>query len=181
LLQWETQYAVVKLVGGNVNGHLEFSQTAPDATVVITGWINGTGLNQSLYHGLHIHKYGDMSNGCISMGEHFNPTSKAHGQHVGDLGSVNCTDPTASPFPVNVTGSKASLFYGGTFVMGRGVVLHALEDDQVDDSSAGSKIACGVIASESTPTTPTTTTPTTSGTSTTPTTTTPTTSGTSDK
>lgn len=37
--------------------------------------MNGTvqGLVASSIHGFHIHEYGDLRNGCLSTGAHFNP------------------------------------------------------------------------------------------------------------
>lgn len=46
-------------------------------------------------YGFHVHSVGDMSSGCTSAKEHYNPTNKSHGapsdanRHVGDLGNVN--------------------------------------------------------------------------------------------
>ncbi|CAB5394965.1 unnamed protein product [Rhizophagus irregularis] len=63
----------------------------PDKRVKIN--VNIEGLSPGL-HGIHIHEYGDMSNGCISAGTHFNPQKKTHGgplskqRHVGDLGNI---------------------------------------------------------------------------------------------
>ena len=44
-------------------------------------------------HAIHIHEYGDLTNGCKSTGEHYNPTNDFHGsysfpmspRHAGDL------------------------------------------------------------------------------------------------
>jgi Cu-Zn family superoxide dismutase len=45
-------------------------------------------------HGFHIHRCGDMTKGCISGCEHFNPEGVSHGdrnstiRHAGDLGNI---------------------------------------------------------------------------------------------
>jgi Cu/Zn superoxide dismutase len=44
-------------------------------------------------HGVHVHTYGDLGNGCLNAGAHYNPFNKTHGspmaaeRHVGDLGN----------------------------------------------------------------------------------------------
>ena len=43
---------------------------APNTSTLIKGTI--TGLEPGL-HGFHIHEFGDMSDGCKSMGGHYNP------------------------------------------------------------------------------------------------------------
>ena len=52
-----------------------------------------TGLAPGL-HGFHVHEFGNLSNGCITAGPHYNPYNKTHAgpneeiRHVGDLGNV---------------------------------------------------------------------------------------------
>ena len=118
-------------------------------------------------HGLHIHEYGDLTEGCSSLCSHFNPTKSVHGgrnseeRHLGDLGNV-VADENGN---VETTIYDKMLRITGDFgIVGRSVVLHADEDDLgkggikngeiVDEEkheeslrtgNAGKRIACGII------------------------------------
>ncbi|EPB74604.1 copper/zinc superoxide dismutase [Ancylostoma ceylanicum] len=62
-------------------------------------YLRGTvsGLTPGL-HGFHVHETGDLGNGCLASGPHYNPTNVVHGgpmdtvRHVGDLGNINTPD-----------------------------------------------------------------------------------------
>ena len=60
----------------------------------ITGTMTDLARSETGMNGIHIHELGDMSNGCESVGPHFNPTGQDHGgqtdaaRHVGDLGNI---------------------------------------------------------------------------------------------
>lgn len=111
-------------------------------------------------HGLHIHRLGDVRQGCASVCDHFNPHGQPHGdradplrtKHAGDLGNII----------VAATGRGTVRFFTRELrvnprshlsVLGRSVVLHALPDDlgrqPTRDSrttgSSGPRVACGVI------------------------------------
>ena len=101
---------------------------------------------------------GNLSQGCISAGGHFNPTNQSHAgpsdkiRHVGDLGNV--TSDNNGVVDIIIEDSIISLTPGGEYtVVGRAVVLHADEDDlgrggHIDSTTtghAGARIACGVI------------------------------------
>uniref|UniRef100_U9TC78 Superoxide dismutase copper/zinc binding domain-containing protein n=1 Tax=Rhizophagus irregularis (strain DAOM 181602 / DAOM 197198 / MUCL 43194) TaxID=747089 RepID=U9TC78_RHIID len=111
----------------------------PDKRVKIN--VNIEGLSPGL-HGIHIHEYGDMSNGCISAGTHFNPQKKTHGgplskqRHVGDLGNIR------------------SKLTGKYSVIGRAIFIHELPDDlrlkqnnpeSLISGNAGRRLMCGII------------------------------------
>ncbi|XP_078699425.1 superoxide dismutase [Cu-Zn]-like isoform X3 [Branchiostoma floridae x Branchiostoma belcheri] len=98
-----------------------------------------------------------IDNGCTSMGSHYNPYHKEHGgptdtnRHVGDLGNIIAgADGKA---PVNIIDDQISLF-GEYSILGRGLVVHAGEDDlgkggtelSLTTGNAGERLACGVIA-----------------------------------
>ena len=86
-------------------------------------------------------------------------------RHVGDLGNLNSNGET-TPAILNTTDYLVSI-EGLTSIIGRAVVIHALEDDlglggdsgSLSTGNAGPRVACGVIgtcAAFAPPTTPST-------------------------
>ena len=110
--------AVVVLKGqGEATGTIYFEQATANGRVRISGSLKY--LDSNALRGLHIqcvpeecrnltantdssiHCYsesGDLTNGCVSVGAHYNPLGKAHGaptdveRHVGDLGNVQTNE-----------------------------------------------------------------------------------------
>jgi len=147
-----TAVAVIK--SEKVSGVITFSQTSgPTSPVKISGRISGLSPG---YHGFHIHQLGDMTNGCKSMKGHFNPLQLSHGspedetRHVGDLGNIVAdTNGVAS---VEMVDHHISL-NGIHSILGRGLVIHAGQDDMgkggdegsLKTGNAGARVACAVI------------------------------------
>ena len=129
---------------------------APGTPTLIKGTITGL---QPGEHGFHIHEFGDMSDGCKSMGAHYNPDGVDHGHlgdgHVGDLGNIIADENGQAKFTIRA--DRVDLI-GDRSVVGRGIVVHADKDDLGkggDDESlktgnAGDRLACGVITLRST-------------------------------
>ena len=129
---------------------------APGTPTLIKGTITGL---QPGEHGFHIHEFGDMSDGCKSMGAHYNPDGVDHGHlgdgHVGDLGNITADENGQAKFTIRA--DRVDLI-GDRSVVGRGIVVHADKDDLGkggDDESlktgnAGDRLACGVITLRST-------------------------------
>ena len=129
---------------------------APGTPTLIKGTITGL---QPGEHGFHIHEFGDMSDGCRSMGAHYNPDGVDHGHlgdgHVGDLGNITADENGQAKFTIRA--DRVDLI-GDRSVVGRGIVVHADKDDLGkggDDESlktgnAGDRLACGVITLRST-------------------------------
>ena len=108
-------------------------------------------------HGFHIHKAGDLSEGCKSACDHFNPTDVDHGDldqgQVGDLGNVVSKNTRVK----TTLYSKAITLRGPHSVIGRSVVIHADRDDlglEPNEESrktgnSGARIGCAVIGIKS--------------------------------
>jgi len=140
--------------GSGVSGVITVMQSGPCSPVKITGVINGLKPGK---HGFHVHEFGDLTDGCISAGAHFNPNKKNHGgpqdeeRHVGDLGNVVANDSGNTLVEIE---DKSVTLYGENSVIGRSFVVHFGEDDLgkggFEDSKttghAGARVACGVIA-----------------------------------
>lgn len=65
---------VTVLKGEKVTGTVYFS--AEGDHVRVTGKVEGLTPGK---HGFHIHQFGDLTNGCLSAGAHWNPEGKNHG------------------------------------------------------------------------------------------------------
>jgi Cu-Zn family superoxide dismutase len=136
-------------------GIVIFKQSSIDALTSISGKFSG--LKKNAKHGFHIHEFGDLSDGCITAGAHYNPTNQTHGnisdkeRHVGDLGNIESNENGEASY--SAKDNLVSL-YGKYSVVGRSCVVHADEDDlgrggYVDSKTTGHsgiRIACGVIA-----------------------------------
>ena len=145
-----------------INGNVFFKETQRGLQIKIS--ISGISPGK---HGLHIHEYGDLTEGCSSLCSHFGPTNSVHGgrnseeRHLGDLGNVEADKNGNVEMTIYDKDLKITGDYG---IVGRSVVLHADEDDLgkggikngeiVDEEkhkeglktgNAGKRIACGII------------------------------------
>jgi Cu-Zn family superoxide dismutase len=104
-----------------------------------------------------------MSDHCESMCAHFNPYNKTHGcpgmknRHVGDLGNLKTNAKGEAKYTfyddfISLRGTKSN-------IIGRGLIIHADEDDcgqggepdSLITGHAGKRIACSVIGYASPP------------------------------
>lgn len=148
--------AVLKSSNGHISGVVRFEQNQTSSLTHV--YVNITGLPPG-DHGFHIHQFGDLSNGCISAGPHFNPNALTHGspndtvRHVGDLGNLEANSAGDSVFELK---DKQIQLSGSHSVIGRAVVVHELKDDlglgtgtkeaeSKKTGNAGARIACAVI------------------------------------
>ncbi|KAI0671002.1 superoxide dismutase [Trametes maxima] len=146
--------AATVVKGEKVSGTVTFTQLAPTAPVTVSGKIEN--LDVSAKHGFHVHASGDLSNGCLSAGPHFNPFGFTHGapadtqRHVGDLGNIESDSKGVASFSFE---DELISLNGPLSIVGRAVVVHAGTDDLGrggDDESlktgnAGARAACGVV------------------------------------
>lgn len=146
--------AVAILHGSKVSGVVHFEQAAENEPTTISYEISGNDPNAK--RGFHVHEWGDLTNGCVTAGPHFNPFKKTHGgptseiRHVGDMGNV--TTDANGVAKGSLTDSLIKLI-GPTSIIGRAVVVHGGQDDlgqggdeeSLKTGNAGSRAACGVI------------------------------------
>lgn len=143
----------------NVKGTIIFHQCTNDSgSSVIFNLYN---LVPNSENAIHIHEYGDLRNGCTSLGGHWNPHNTTHGtiwqknmqRHAGDL--IN-----------NIYADEKGTFYFKYYdplisvknIYGRSVVIHAKKDDlgfgnnaeSLVTGNAGNRIACAIIGRAST-------------------------------
>ncbi|RSH86500.1 Superoxide dismutase [Cu-Zn] [Apiotrichum porosum] len=143
------------LTGTNLTGQVTFIDDGDSVSVKGTIY----GLAPSALHGFHVHTYGDVSGpGCLATGGHFNPYNTSHGaptesqhhRHVGDLGNIQA-DANGTAI-IDITDRIISL-HGKRSILGRGLVVHAGQDDlglgnNTDSKltgNAGARAGCGVI------------------------------------
>lgn len=101
-------------------------------------------------HGMHVHETGDCTHDmATSAGGHFNPTMKMHGDpakpehHAGDLGNIVID--AAGDGTLDWSTSDMTVAAGALSLVGKAIILHALEDDLTPTANAGGRIGCGVI------------------------------------
>lgn len=148
-------HAVAVVNSDKVEGVIHFYQLGgPTSPVRVAG--NLTGLSPGP-HGFHVHQFGDTSGGCKSMGGHFNPFQLRHGspddsyRHVGDLGNIEAGQDGVAIIDLE---DRQLTLNGLNSIIGRGLVLHAGQDDlgrggdngSLKTGNAGGRVACAVIA-----------------------------------
>lgn len=144
----------VCVITGDVKGEIRFEQQTPNHLLKIQGYLINLPRGE---HGCHVHEYGDITNGCTSAGEHFNPTGQEHGapnspvRHVGDLGNVESKSFNTMTL-VDKIDNVMSL-YGENSILGRSLVIHTNRDDlgltkhplSKITGNSGGRLGCGII------------------------------------
>lgn len=149
-----------------IKGYIEFTEN--NNLIVVKVKIIGL---KTGYHGIHIHEYGDLREGCSSLCSHFNPYNTNHGspantknnRHIGDLGNLFANKMGIVDYTFT---DKLIKLKGKANIIGRSVVIHENFDDlglggidlntgiiidneireeSLKTGNAGKRIACGVI------------------------------------
>jgi Cu-Zn family superoxide dismutase len=148
LYPFELPDAVAHICGGplapDIHGVVEFYNKRPGVLVVAR--IHGLpDTNPTGFFALHIHE-GKSCRGraFATTGGHYNPASRQHPMHAGDLPPLLRCDDQAY---LQVLTNRFTL----EEILGRTVVIHSRPDDFRSQPSgdAGEKIACGVIMPKS--------------------------------
>ena len=144
----------------DVFGKVVFTQCCINNPTKITFDLKKFGPNET--HAIHIHEYGDTTDGCTSLGLHYNPNGTTHGsiydptraRHAGDLINNFTTDKNGE-FALSYTDELVTLF-GEKSILGRSVVIHEGIDDcglgkgkakkeSLISGNAGTRMAGGII------------------------------------
>ncbi|XP_075050843.1 extracellular superoxide dismutase [Cu-Zn]-like [Mixophyes fleayi] len=135
-----------------VTGQVLLKQVYPNGKLQAIFTVEGfpMDVNQSS-RAIHIHSYGDLSNGCDSAGGHYNPLSVNHPNHPGDFGNFRVRN---GKIQQHLTNLEATLF-GPFSAVGKSIVIHKLADDlgkgnnqaSLENGNAGARLACCVIGS----------------------------------
>jgi Cu-Zn family superoxide dismutase len=147
-------YAIA-VFNSEIKGVVRFTEDLENKQIRID--LNLTGLDKNSLHGFHVHEAGDLTDKCTSMCAHFNPYGNTHGcpgmreRHVGDLGNIKTNSNGQAKYTfydnvIKLRGTKCN-------IIGRGLIIHADEDDcgqganaeSKKTGNAGKRIACAVI------------------------------------
>ena len=154
---------------GNIKGNIKFHQCDDSKKTKVT--FNIKGLKPNKMSACHIHEFGDESDGCASLGGHWNPHNTEHGHCCESFGLNSpsyCSDNSHAGDLLNNIHSDSKGYFNYEYmdsriqimgdvsesIIGRSVVIH----DGIDDlglgnnkdtkitGNAGGRIACGIIA-----------------------------------
>ena len=139
------------LGAGKTEGVIRFVQVDSDSCV-IDGTIDG--LKPLSEHALAIYECGDISGGCSSVGDHFNPRNGRHGspetseRHVGDLGNIKTDKFGRAEFKFSDNLVKVSDIIGRSIAVAEGKDDLGETDHPLSsvNGNCGNLLSCGIIA-----------------------------------
>ncbi|XP_054437972.1 extracellular superoxide dismutase [Cu-Zn] [Pteronotus mesoamericanus] len=133
-----------------VTGVVFFRQAAPGAQLEAFFNLEGFPAQPNgSRRAIHVHQFGDLSQGCESTGPHYNPLGVQHPQHPGDFGNFAVRDGSLWKYRAGLAASLS----GPHSIVGRAVVVHEGEDDlgrggnpaSLENGNAGRRLACCVV------------------------------------
>lgn len=118
-----------------ISGQVLFKQVFPNGTLqVIVNLRNFPAIDPQV-RAIHIHQFGDLSQGCVSAGPHYNPQGVDHPGHPGDMGNFV----SERGIIRQILKLPEAMLFGGQSILGRAVVVHQKEDDLGTGSDVESK------------------------------------------
>ena len=126
-----------------ISGLVKFYETPYGGILIEAEIFNLPGITtqgSTNFYGIHIHEYGDCSQGFSRTGEHYRSDDSLHPDHLGDLIPL-----------MGYQGYAWTAFYDKRFqlrdILNRSIVIHQNRDDFTSQPSgdSGQKIACGII------------------------------------
>ena len=120
-----------KRINSNIEGVINFQQMSLQSPLFMD--IQLSGFKPNSIHAIHVHEFGNLTEGCKTLGPHFNPTKKKHGHseqgHAGDLFNNFMTDKSGK-INLQFSTKKLSIFpHSKVSIIGRSVVIHQFPDD----------------------------------------------------
>lgn len=119
-----------KISNNGIEGIITFNQNSVNSPLEMN--IQLQGFKPYTVHAIHIHEFGDLTEGCKSLGGHFNPTNKNHGHsekgHAGDLFN-NFKTSKFGTLNILYSTNKLSIYPSNKCIIGRSVVIHKFSDD----------------------------------------------------
>lgn len=152
---------VLEKSNSSISGCVYFHQCSPYDITRICFELYGP---PSEIHAIHVHEFGDIRDGCKSLGLHFNPFHKNHGsflhktvRHAGDLiNNIHFNE--KGLFVYRYEDPLISLFDtdSNESIIGRSIVIHEGRDDEgqgvgyrreesLISGNAGKRVQCGII------------------------------------
>ncbi|KAG8510321.1 Extracellular superoxide dismutase [Cu-Zn] [Galemys pyrenaicus] len=133
-----------------VSGLVLFRQPAGGALLEAFFDLEGFPADSNASRAVHVHEFGDLSQGCGAAGAHYNPLGVPHPQHPGDFGNFAVRDGRVWKYRSGL----APELSGPHSIMGRSLVVHAGVDDlgrggnqaSVENGNAGPRLACCVVS-----------------------------------
>jgi len=142
----------------NIKGEVKFHECRDTKDVIV--FFNLKGFKPNAIHAIHIHEYGDLSDGCTSLGAHLNLKNKNHGNlgdinnsHTGDLIN-NIHADSKGYFKYSYIDPRLTITGNiNNSIIGCSVVIHDGIDDlglggnaeSLKTGNAGARLACSVI------------------------------------